>query len=356
MAKKDEGVKTLLIVGGVLGGVYLLSRTDSLDKLKALMSMLPQQSGGGIGIDLGGLGTPALDWASIFSQFPQQDCNIPNIPKLPTLPDLFNGGGGGDEGGATVIDLAYSLPAWAKGALAVGAVGIGAVGAYGGYKVIKASGPVLRAAGELGAVSVNAAGRVIQGITNRVGTRLAGQVVKSAPLVASKVITGAATKITGKVAAAAAPNIIGTVASRVTPRIAGGIGTRILSRVLPAAGVKVATRAIPIIGWGMLLADLGADISRLFGAKPPEFMGFLPLIEAITGHSVIGAASYDVATQTTATRVVAIPSFSSTATKDKTIAAKTAPKAVPMAGGNRPQYQITPTPMAGGTRPQYQLR
>lgn len=45
---------------------------------------------------------------------------------------------------------------------------------------------------------------------------------------------------------------------------------------------KAATRAIPVVGWGLLGADLVADASRVFGFNPPSWLGFSPLVEAMS--------------------------------------------------------------------------
>lgn len=60
-----------------------------------------------------------------------------------------------------------------------------------------------------------------------------------------------------------------------------------IPKVVGRAGVKVGTRAIPIIGWGLLAADVGADIVRLFGVDVTEWLGISPIIGAFTGENPI---------------------------------------------------------------------
>tara|TARA_Y100000310_G_scaffold335575_1_gene417929 strand:+ start:65 stop:1243 length:1179 start_codon:yes stop_codon:yes gene_type:complete len=64
-----------------------------------------------------------------------------------------------------------------------------------------------------------------------------------------------------------------------------------LGKVAPKAaaitGVKLGARAIPVVGWGLLLADGVADLARVFGATPPDWLGFSPIVEVFTGSNPI---------------------------------------------------------------------
>lgn len=55
-------------------------------------------------------------------------------------------------------------------------------------------------------------------------------------------------------------------------------------------GTRIAARGIPFVGWGLLGADVGADIARLFGADVTEWLGFSPIIGAFTGENPLEAA------------------------------------------------------------------
>lgn len=52
-------------------------------------------------------------------------------------------------------------------------------------------------------------------------------------------------------------------------------------------GAKVGARAIPVVGWGLLLADVGADIARVFGVDAPEWLGFSGIVSGFTGSNPI---------------------------------------------------------------------
>lgn len=68
---------------------------------------------------------------------------------------------------------------------------------------------------------------------------------------------------------------------------------RVAVRGLETGAVKVTSRvvsrAIPIVGWGLALADIGADISRVFGAHPPSWLGWssIPAAFSTTGQNPI---------------------------------------------------------------------
>lgn len=72
---------------------------------------------------------------------------------------------------------------------------------------------------------------------------------------------------------------IGRVVSRAAPQIAGRTALKIAPRV--------ALRAIPIVGWGLLAADIGADIARLMGMNVTEWLGISPIVSAFSEDNLL---------------------------------------------------------------------
>jgi hypothetical protein len=136
---------------------------------------------------------------------------------------------------------------------------------------------------------VQAAGKVTRAAIKSVQTALKVEkpivltAEKAAAYTAEKVAAKAAPKIAEEIAIKSAPKIAAEVAEKVAPKLA--LKTAI--KAAPKIGARIASKAIPIIGWASLLADVGADISRVFGAKPTEWLGFSPLLEPILGYNPI---------------------------------------------------------------------
>lgn len=190
MAKGDTA-KTVLIIGGVALGAYILTRPSTQEKVQEIIS-----GGGfpGINLALEIPGISGLDLTGLTGNLAELvKCNMPDlgdllpsewpnlIPDIPSLPPLFPEGDGSTNtptDHATWADVAYSLPSWAKGTAAV--VGAGLIG-YGGYTVIKATAPMIQAIGTQAARGIGGAGTLLKNLLTTSATKVSGNVFKSAP-------------------------------------------------------------------------------------------------------------------------------------------------------------------------------
>jgi hypothetical protein len=52
---------------------------------------------------------------------------------------------------------------------------------------------------------------------------------------------------------------------------------------------RLVSRAVPVVGWGLALADIGADVSRVFGLHPPSWLGWssIPAAFSTSGKNPI---------------------------------------------------------------------
>jgi len=133
----------------------------------------------------------------------------------------------------------------------------------------------------------------------RVGGKVAGkaaQYTAGAAKAARPAAAGAVKILAPKIPTAARP-----VVQHITPGLraalrpaAGASGKALASTGAASArsgawkigartGARAASRAIPVIGWGLLIADAGADIARVFGVDVTEWLGFSPMLSPLTG-------------------------------------------------------------------------
>lgn len=162
MAK--DTTKIVLIAGGAALIGYMLVNKGLAEKIQNALAGLG--TGGGLG----------------FGDISFPDFTLPNFnlawPEIPgtncNLSDLFGsnsnkGTGGGSSqlppGGATVTDVVYTMPTWAKGVIGVSA---GLVGGYGGYKVIQTSAPFLKALGLQAAKATGGIGGFFKNIFSKI--------------------------------------------------------------------------------------------------------------------------------------------------------------------------------------------
>ena len=199
---KDNTAKTILIVGGVGLGVYLLAnlqiRQQLEDAIAKLSANLPGGGGGGIGditlpgfelpsftmpgfdlsnllggldtsAGLGGLGDILGDLGDLFKPQPAQASNQPTEH-------------------ASLLDVVYSMPSYAKGIIGVSA---GLLGGYGGYQAIRVTAPLLRTVGTQAARAVGGAGDILANLFGSAAGKVAtGTATKVIPLAGSRVATG----------------------------------------------------------------------------------------------------------------------------------------------------------------------
>jgi len=174
------------------------------------------------------------------------DWGLPDL--TPDLPGFFPPGPANPEGGQYVPDRWSELIRTAGDAamqvgIAVGAPIVAATAGYVAYRGTKAVAPLLEG-------SARGIGSFIQKAANKPAMRATGEVIER-------------------------------TLTRVTPRV--------LKRAAPRIGGRLLGRLIPGIGWGVLAADVGADIARMFGADVPEWLGFSGIVSAITGENPLEA-------------------------------------------------------------------
>lgn len=170
---KENTAKIVLIAGGAALIGYLAVNQGLAEKIKNALA--------GLGTGGGGLGFGDITFPS-FS-LPAFNLDLADPLKNCSLGDLFGsmtnkGTGGGSSqlptGGATITDVVYTMPSWAKGVIGVSA---GIVGGYGGYQIARFSAPALKALGNVAAKGLSGAGNLlgrIFGTTgNAIATRLA---------------------------------------------------------------------------------------------------------------------------------------------------------------------------------------
>lgn len=214
---KDSTTKTVLIAGGIGLAVYLLANQSFRQKLQDAVAQFSSNIGGGGG------GFPSIQMPSI--QLPQ--FSMPQLPAadltgglqdllgglnaqaglggledlLSGLSDAFKPQGGESAAGpvehATIADVIYSLPSWAKGTMGVSA---GLLGGYGGYQMIRLTSPILRQVGVQSARAIGGAGNVIGNLLSKTA--------------ASRTTSG--------------------IATRIVPTVAGRTGGGLFAGFLPA--------------------------------------------------------------------------------------------------------------------------
>lgn len=194
MAKGKDNTKTILIIAGIAGGLYLLTRPSVQEKVQEIV-------GGGGFPSIQSLQFTMPDLAGFMDQLSEvaggtcfpggllPDFNIPGagfgdlLGGLDDIVSKITGGGGSATGPvehATWADVAYNLPSWAAGAIGVGAT---AVGGYGGYHLIRATAPILKAIGTQSARGIGGAGTILKNLLTRsVVPKVGGQVIKSVPV------------------------------------------------------------------------------------------------------------------------------------------------------------------------------
>lgn len=191
MAKEKDHTKTILIIGGLALGAYVLTRPSVKEKLQEGMSgYFPQFSFAPI--DISEFGMPSLEEILKECQAPSLNdlfkSEFPNL--LPDFPNIFN-----PEGDTTLppehatwTDVAYTLPSYAKGAIAVVAAGLAG---YGGYHAIRVTAPVLRAIGTQAARGIGGTGNLLKGLfTRNLAARASGTVIKNVPMATTAARTG----------------------------------------------------------------------------------------------------------------------------------------------------------------------
>lgn len=200
MAKEDT-TKTILIIGGLALGAYILTRPGIKEKVsEGLAGYFPQISFAPIDLAL----PETFGLEGLMDQLKEcaggsclpgaliPELNLPGGDLLGGLDEIVNKLSGKDSATgpaehATWVDVAYSLPAWAKAGIGVGAT---ALAGYGGYQVIRAFTPTLRAAGTATAHAIGGAGTVLRNLlTRQVATKVSGNVIKAVP-VATKAAGG----------------------------------------------------------------------------------------------------------------------------------------------------------------------
>lgn len=213
MAKEKDHTKTILIIGGLALGTYVLTRPSVKEKLQEGMSgYFPQFSFAPMDLTLPGL--PGLE--GLLAQL--NECVGGSCIPGGLIPDLNIPGGGlgdlfggideivdrlkGQDGSsqlpgehATLLDVAYSLPSWSAGIVGVGAT---ALAGYGGYHLIRAFSPALRAMGIQAARGIGGAGTILKNLISRsVALKVSGQVIKSVPMATTAARTGIGAGILG---------------------------------------------------------------------------------------------------------------------------------------------------------------
>lgn len=308
MAKGDT-TKTILIIGGLALGAYIITRPSTQEKIQEIIA------GGGFP-SIQSIDFQMPDLAGLLDQLQQSvggTC-LPGI-GLPGLPDLIGGldeifkPGGGAAGGpqehATWADVAYNLPVWAKAIMGVGAT---ALGGYGGYHIIRAFAPVLKATGQASATAITGGARVIARLlAPKVVVHGTGAVVKGgAPLVAGKIATG---------------GILGGL----LPGLAfAGIteGAYQLYRLIKGES-NIGMTGVPPVD----LINLITGKASMFGPEPPK-----TLMEGILGGGPVGASQGG-------TPATVVPSV---VLKPSVVATQTTPEAIMLPELKFPSYTVAP--------------
>ena len=275
---KDNTAKTILIVGGVGLGVYLLANSQIRQQLEDAISKLtgnfPGGGGGGGGIgditlpgfDLPSFTMPGLDLSNLLGGL-DTSAGLGGLGDLlGDLGDLFKPqpaqASNQPTEHATLLDVVYSMPSWGKGAIGVSA---GLLGGYGGYQVIKLTSPILKQIGVQTARAIGGSGSILAKLLGETGSKAASKLV---------------------------PTAAGKVAVKIMPKAAALVSTKIAGKGL--------TRFIPYVGWGLLAADIVADLTRILFPiaerqtgidlpEPPSWLGIIPIIDFFRGTPLLAA-------------------------------------------------------------------
>jgi hypothetical protein len=199
---KNSTAKTILIVGGVGLGVYLLTNSNIRQQLEDAIAKLtanfPGGGGGGIGditlpgFDLPSFTMPGFDLSNLLGGL-DTSAGLGGVGDLlGDLGDLFKpqppGASNQPTEHATLLDVVYSMPSWAKGTIGVSA---GLLGGYGGYQAIRVTAPLLRVLGTQSARAVGGAGNILANLlrSSAAKTVMPGA-TKLIPVAASRATTG----------------------------------------------------------------------------------------------------------------------------------------------------------------------
>jgi len=198
---KGNTANTILIVGGVGLGVYLLANSQLRQQLEDAISKLTANlpgGGGGIGditlpsFQLPSFTLPSLDLSNLLGGL-DTSAGLGGLGDiLGDLGGLFNpeppGASTQPTEHASLLDVVYSMPSWAKGAIGVSA---GLLGGYGGYQAIRVSAPVLKVLGTQTARAIGGAGDILANLIRSAAAKTAtGTGTKLIPIAASKAATG----------------------------------------------------------------------------------------------------------------------------------------------------------------------
>lgn len=241
MPKKSTGHTTqndvnwtpIILTGIAFGGLYMLSRTNASGE-SSLVSGLKNAAS-----NLNPLKGAGWDWSNWSSD---------GSKTGPGKDDTGNGGG---------YDTAQESRSLVPPAKVIQAgvgrfVGLGARG-YASSALTGKALPFLYKSGQLAKAAAPAREAAVKTF-ERMGSRIEAEGLERV----------------GRVAA-----------ERVAVKGAETTAVKVTSRVI--------SRAIPIVGWGLAFADIGADISRVFGAHPPSWLGWSSIPSAFTtsGQNVI---------------------------------------------------------------------
>jgi hypothetical protein len=205
---KDSTIKTVLIVGGVGLGVYLLANSSARkqieDAIKDITGNLPAGGGGGGGfgdISFPGLPSftlpsfemPAIDLSNLLGGL-DTTAGLGGMGDiLADLSDLLKPSTGSTpeiKEHATAFDVMYSMPSWAKGTIGVSA---GLLGGYGGYQAIKVTAPILRTLGTQTARAIGGAGDILGNLLRPAAGKIAQPLGTKLVPIAAKAATKGAT-------------------------------------------------------------------------------------------------------------------------------------------------------------------